>query len=505
MSEIIITTNYIYLLQEREFIKSKENIYKVGMTKKENHIRFNQYPKGSVLLFQMICNNCKSIEKQIIKLFIEKFENRKDIGSEYFEGEYKSMIDIIYLTIKNEENIDEDVVDANQDYIEEDNIEEETLSTYEITTYEEWIKSNKLGNVNNISKVIITNEKRKEGFLKFERQLWRKLYDTNNLEFEDEENLLGYIQNFQSDYLLKNKTTNEFISYYDYLKLDNTEQNKYESKNCNIKYNVEKILEDTIKKCIVKKYDLYNLNYCEYAFSIFRINNNSSSVSYVIYNSEKVTFTPVDELISDKILTEDCVGNRSFFIKNIINISIVDDILNSLITNDIKIQYKKLVYNLIVKQEEKQIIFYDYNEGLLTTWIKDLLYSIRSCSYKIYALSYEYYDDKIAFKKLLKIHNCRCIIIREIKWITIEQQIKDFHKLGFRNIIVNQNDKKNSMYDIVNYRKYLHDNKEIIMKYIKEENNYEPTSWESEIQHNDSIFYSQRLLLTNFLKWCCVK
>lgn len=39
-----MTTNYIYLLQEREFIKTNENVYKVGMTKKENHKRFNQYP-----------------------------------------------------------------------------------------------------------------------------------------------------------------------------------------------------------------------------------------------------------------------------------------------------------------------------------------------------------------------------------------------------------------------------------------------------------------------------
>ena len=35
----------IYLLQEREFIKTKENILKVGMTTKLNHKRFNQYPK----------------------------------------------------------------------------------------------------------------------------------------------------------------------------------------------------------------------------------------------------------------------------------------------------------------------------------------------------------------------------------------------------------------------------------------------------------------------------
>jgi hypothetical protein len=95
-------TNYIYLLQEREFIKTNEKIYKVGMTQKENFQRFNQYPKGSVLLFQIICHDCKNMEVQVIKQFKEKFIQRKDIGSEYFEGNYKSMIDIIYLTVKSE-------------------------------------------------------------------------------------------------------------------------------------------------------------------------------------------------------------------------------------------------------------------------------------------------------------------------------------------------------------------------------------------------------------------
>ena len=55
---------YIYLLQEREFIKTNENIYKVGMTKQENLKRLKQYPKDSVLLFQMICINCNDMEKK---------------------------------------------------------------------------------------------------------------------------------------------------------------------------------------------------------------------------------------------------------------------------------------------------------------------------------------------------------------------------------------------------------------------------------------------------------
>lgn len=92
-------TSYIYLLQEREFTKTKENIFKVGMTRKENYKRFNQYPKGSILLFQMICNDSKKVESHIINKFKEKFSQRTDIGNEYFEGDYTQMIDIIYFSI----------------------------------------------------------------------------------------------------------------------------------------------------------------------------------------------------------------------------------------------------------------------------------------------------------------------------------------------------------------------------------------------------------------------
>ena len=95
-------TQYIYLLQEREFVRLNENVYKLGMTKQENLTRFKQYPKGSWLIMQIICNDCTILEREVIKLFTERFILRKDIGNEYFEGDYRSMIDVIYSAIKNE-------------------------------------------------------------------------------------------------------------------------------------------------------------------------------------------------------------------------------------------------------------------------------------------------------------------------------------------------------------------------------------------------------------------
>ena len=104
---------YIYLIQEREFIKTKENIYKIGKTKQENLKRFNSYPNGSNLLIQIICCNCNKIEKELIKLFREKYELQIDIGNEYFKGDYIEMIKDINNTIFNYKE-DEILVENNE-------------------------------------------------------------------------------------------------------------------------------------------------------------------------------------------------------------------------------------------------------------------------------------------------------------------------------------------------------------------------------------------------------
>lgn len=96
--------NYIYLLQEREFIKTNESIYKIGRTKQEQNKRFKQYPKNSKLLLQIECDDCVELEKYLLKIFKDKYKQRKDIGNEYFEGDPKNMINDIFDNVM-EENI----------------------------------------------------------------------------------------------------------------------------------------------------------------------------------------------------------------------------------------------------------------------------------------------------------------------------------------------------------------------------------------------------------------
>lgn len=91
-----IEISYIYLLQLREHRKLKLPIFKVGKTKQENHKRFDQYPKNSLLLLQTICTDCDTSEMEIKKLFKTKYTQCTDIGVEYFNGDYKQMILDIY-------------------------------------------------------------------------------------------------------------------------------------------------------------------------------------------------------------------------------------------------------------------------------------------------------------------------------------------------------------------------------------------------------------------------
>ena len=106
---------YIYLIHTREFYNLNKNIYKIGKTKQENLKRFNNYPKGSKLLFQIICNNCDLAEKELLKIFKLKYNLESYIGLEYFSGNYISMIQDIYNYLYKDINITNDTHKNNDD------------------------------------------------------------------------------------------------------------------------------------------------------------------------------------------------------------------------------------------------------------------------------------------------------------------------------------------------------------------------------------------------------
>jgi len=459
-----MAAQYIYLLKTREFINANQEVYKVGRTKQENQTRFKQYPKGSVLYFQMICNNCNTIEKKVLSLFKEIFIPRKDIGSESFEGDYNEMISIIYSTIKQEKPDTEHATheeecatyESNPDDENEYNESDEEEIRYEIKTYEEWIK------YTNIAGIIITNKKKGEGYFRFKCQLWRELYDTNRFDF-DEKNMevLSEVIEWNQPILWKiDSCSSELLDGKKlHEQLEQKRQYKLKYKLINVDYNVQEICKDIIKKCYIENCEYYELKPYEYVFW-----------------SEKPD--------------EEKTGHSEY--------------LDTLIEHDIKHKYKTLLQNLIVKPNEKRIIFYDSDECLMTTFVTDLLNTILGS--EAYVSSDEYYHNKKDFINNLKITKPRCILIKNIKGVKLETQLNTFEKIGFKNIIVYDcyQQKLKPVYNIAKYKNYLQENKQVLMNLIKEENRYEPENWDSEIQYNDSIFYNSRLLMTNFLRWSCI-
>ena len=103
----------LYLIHTREFIRSKEPIYKIGRGDNVKK-RVFQYPNGSDILFVNICKQSKLCEAQLIEIFKEKFKQETFYGREYFSGDVYDMIDIMYNYIKQH----------NKKYIEEQKAKE---------------------------------------------------------------------------------------------------------------------------------------------------------------------------------------------------------------------------------------------------------------------------------------------------------------------------------------------------------------------------------------------
>ncbi len=151
---------YIYLIHTREFYNLNKNIYKIGKTKQENLKRFNNYPKGSKLLFQIICNNCDLAEKELLKIFKLKYNLESYIGLEYFSGNYISMIQDIYNYLYKDINItnndDKNNYDKNND---DKNNDDKNDKTEIIDTYEKLLK------YTNIKSIRIIDKDKIEGYL----------------------------------------------------------------------------------------------------------------------------------------------------------------------------------------------------------------------------------------------------------------------------------------------------------------------------------------------------
>jgi hypothetical protein len=90
----------LYLIQTREFQNQNIPIFKVGKTANDITERLGKYGKGGQVLFTMAVDISKldQVELDLINLFKEKFSQKQEVGTEYFEGNLKEMISEMHNT-----------------------------------------------------------------------------------------------------------------------------------------------------------------------------------------------------------------------------------------------------------------------------------------------------------------------------------------------------------------------------------------------------------------------
>lgn len=95
MTEDTGKIGWIYMIQEREFIRLSENVFKVGFTCAGVHRRCAKYPKGSVLYFAQMVSIPVVTEASILQAMDRMFSRRSDIGREYFQGDRDAMMQLL--------------------------------------------------------------------------------------------------------------------------------------------------------------------------------------------------------------------------------------------------------------------------------------------------------------------------------------------------------------------------------------------------------------------------
>lgn len=456
-------TEYIYLLQEREFIKLKENIYKIGKTKQENLKRISNYANGSILICQFKCKDCDKLEKKLITHFREKYELQKDIGNEYFKGNCNDMRDDIYNYIKaSNEDIIEDREELHHEidkYYISDEIDNE--KTFLVDTFEKYMSVS-----DSIKKIIITDKKNQIGYILLKNgPIWHNIYKYSpDVDLREQECLLGWLQAHSKNIILQNR--NCIYTKYDYDK---------------IVLNLIKYHSSSSQKNMILPYGTYLISLCGNQEKYIL---NTKTFEIIAYNPE-----------TDGILTG-ChrTAYPLYNIKDIqeANTDLVNTAISFIIDDEESFKkYCQLTYNVIVNQEEKEVVFIDNTGSFLTTWIRNALYTIHPNRDLCIDISKDH--------KIPKKYNpeTRLVIINNADYVP-----KLLQK-GYKNIIIMK-----KTWNENKFINFIKAKKEIILSesHYKENENDSKEWWFHNLDRlSIEIFYSRRLLFNNYLKWCCNK
>lgn len=89
----------LYILQTRRCIQMHTPIYKVGHATDAGR-RLQQYPKGSRLIVRLPVSHMLASERFMLAVCNHNFVQRKDFGSEYFQGDICMMVGILAMVVR---------------------------------------------------------------------------------------------------------------------------------------------------------------------------------------------------------------------------------------------------------------------------------------------------------------------------------------------------------------------------------------------------------------------
>jgi len=86
-----------YVVQTAHSFRCGLNVYKIGRTA-EMQTRIKGYPKGTIIILQLLCLDATFFEDHIKTLLLssEGIQPRTDFGVEYFEGDLMSILKLIW-------------------------------------------------------------------------------------------------------------------------------------------------------------------------------------------------------------------------------------------------------------------------------------------------------------------------------------------------------------------------------------------------------------------------
>jgi len=490
---------YIYLLKEREFVNNGQNIFKIGKSRQRNTERFRGYPNDSILLFQMVCANCDRSERMIIRLFREKYIHKNEIGNEYFEGDYKCMIQDIFYVI----STTKDIIDINDSLIYNKHEKDYILN---INTFEEYRK------YTTIQKIIINKKREREGYIQMKNKLWIEINDNTTITLDNQ------LHQYSINTLYKNKYNDELLTENEYIfrKTLDKDIKKYYDK-IRLKYTYDKIIEEIVEKCYTRSSPSYYIpKYHEYVLKI--------DDEYKLYNSLTNTYNDLDT-IENKIITEKMhCGKYELQNYNEENTKLLNELLNTMIAHDrvcnkigielcsCKHEYKLKEYIQLCKsifiepsKNGSLNIFYDLSstkDYILSEIIYTLLETLTPSDQ--YINSKEYNIEEIKSEEVKKKNNkIRCIFIDGNNQENLDKELleKKYTNLGIKNIIIRKKcNKKDSIYDNEKLSIYLEENKSRILKML----NNDKKDYTNEIINNPkNLFNNENKLISNMVLWVC--